>query len=150
MAAPRLAWSRRGGPGAECAAERAGDAGGGRLSGRGGGRATFPARRATPTAKTISNNIKVCTQKLAWGQWNNNLITGGWTVCTLSQWAQYAPGQSPASFGLDTLWINNNACGNGQHHEVYVSYPMNDKNCYDGPNCCWGDGTVLQFCVCYP
>jgi sugar phosphate permease len=100
------------------------------------------------TVVSISSHVKVCSSSLSWGSWNAALIPGGWTVCTLSQWAAYAPAGSPSSYGLDTIWINNSNCGSGQHHEVYVSYPMNQAACYDGGNCCWSDGTSLRFAVC--
>ena len=97
----------------------------------------------------INQNLRVCKQSLTWGAWNPQIIAAPWTVCTLSQWMQYAPGGTPASFGLQTLWINNSSC-NGGHHEVYVSYPMNQQSCYDGSSCCWPDNTTLQFAICSP
>jgi hypothetical protein len=102
------------------------------------------------THTTISANIRVCANSGTWGSWDNNQIGGGWTACTLSQWQQYAPSGSPSSYGLDTLWIDNNNCGSGQHHEIFVSYAMNDASCYNGSSCCWGDITSLRFAICSP
>jgi hypothetical protein len=98
----------------------------------------------------INANVWVCQASATWGTWNPALIPAPWTVCTVSQWAAYAPAGSPASYGLASIWINNNSCGSGSHHEVYVTYPMNNAACYDGGSCCWGDGTALQFAVCRP
>jgi hypothetical protein len=98
----------------------------------------------------INANISICQASVTWGTWNPALIPSPWTVCTVSQWAAYAPAGSPASYGLASIWINNNSCGLGSHHEVYVTYPMNMAACYDGGNCCWGDSTALQFAICRP
>jgi len=102
------------------------------------------------TAVDINSNIKVCSSSMAWGQWNNSLIPGGWQVCTTSQWSAYAPSATPSSFGLASLWIDNSSCGSNSHREVFVAYPMNDSNCYNGGSCCWDDSTVLQFAICSP
>ena len=102
------------------------------------------------TRLTVNANIKVCNTPVTWGSWNPALIPAPWTVCTLSQWMAYAPSSTPSSLGLNTLWINNSACGVGNHREVFVSYPMNDANCYNGPSCCHPDSLQYMFAVCSP
>jgi len=115
-----------------------------------------PAASTTPcgnyggTWVTVNPNIQVCNNQVAWGAWNPALIPSPWKVCDLTLWAAYAPSASPSSFGLPTLWIDNNSCSPGAHHEIYVSYPMNDASCYDGSSCCWSDTTILPFAVCRP
>ncbi len=104
------------------------------------------------TVVNVNSNIKVCNQSLTWGTWDNSKIPNGWQVCTTAQWTAYAPSASPSAFGLATLWINNSACGNGSHREVYQSYPMNQWGCYgdNGTDCCWPDSTQLRFAICKP
>jgi hypothetical protein len=98
----------------------------------------------------INANIWVCQASAKWGTWSPALIPAPWTVCTVSQWAAHAPAGTPRSYGLESIWINNNSCGPGMHHEVYVTYPMNMASCYDGSDCCWNNETPLQFAVCRP
>ena len=101
-------------------------------------------------AVEVSDNIRICDTAVEWGTWDEDLILGDWKVCDKTQWAAYAPSSSPSDFGQESLWINNDDCGEGSHREVYEGYPMNEASCYDGENCCWNDSTVLRFAVCAP
>ncbi|RZL68450.1 MAG: hypothetical protein EOP29_26490 [Rhodococcus sp. (in: high G+C Gram-positive bacteria)] len=103
------------------------------------------------TQATVNANIRVCTTPMTWGSWNPALIPGGWKVCTVAQWASYAPSATPDSFGVGTLWIDNLSCnGAGYHREVFSSYPMNDANCYNGENCCHSDSNAYRIAICNP
>ena len=109
------------------------------------------------TRVAVNANIRVCQTTMTWGAWNPALIGGGWQVCTLAQWASYAPAETPMAAGVGsayntgTIWINNSSCGAGAHHEVYYAYNMNDATCYNGSNCCWSDnGYSLPIAICSP
>lgn len=101
-------------------------------------------------ALEINDNLVICDTAVAWGTWNEAHIPGKWTVCDKTQWAAYAPSDSPQALGQQSLWINNDECMPGAHHEVYEEFPMDDVTCYDGSNCCWEDSRVLRFAVCTP
>jgi hypothetical protein len=102
------------------------------------------------TRLIINPNIRVCNTAVTWGNWNAAQIPAPWTVCTITQWASYAPAVTPSSLGLGTLWINNSSCGAGYHREVFVGIVMNDPNCYNGTSCCHADSNLYQFAVCSP
>ncbi len=102
------------------------------------------------TLATLNANAKVCTKKLTWGSWDATMIPAPWKVCTLTQWAAYAPAVTPASLGLGTLWIDNSDCGAGSHREIFVGIPMNDANCYNGATCCHADSNLYEMVVCQP
>ncbi|MFO0623874.1 MAG: hypothetical protein U0745_20980 [Polyangia bacterium] len=116
----------------------------------GGNCITDPCINYGGTRLIVNPNIRICNTGVGWGKWDPALIPAPWTVCTIPQWASYAPSSSPQSLGLGTLWINNSSCGTGYHREVYVSYPMNDANCYNGSSCCHADSNLYQFAVCSP
>lgn len=103
-----------------------------------------PCKNYGATKSTINTHIKLCSTPGVWGAWDNAKLCDGWHVCTVTDWAAWAPAQKPS----ETIWIANNSCGSGQHHEVHVSYNMNDASCYDGSNCCWNDNSSLPFAIC--
>jgi hypothetical protein len=105
------------------------------------------------SAAIVNANIRVCTSTMSWGAWDATKIPAPWTVCTVTQWAEYAPSATPASLGVGTFWINGASCGTdgaSAHREVWSGYPMNHEGCYSGDDCCLVDTRELQVALCRP